>query len=1454
MPVNVDELIKSFEASRRTQISPQMQMQQLDMAKYILNHANVNWQNLANMRDAAAKRDTSGPSVISRIFDVLSRPNYAVANLVKQGFAGKTEEVENPLEALWNGLAGYEKTTFSDVIKQVDKVRGIDSSNLTRYGGGFALDVAADPTTYMGTGAIKAIARLLGVGKGALETGGKAISALDTIPNKPYNIAINKFPQELDVVPTQASHFNLASKPSDLISAVTPPPSIFEGFAPKVADIDIPALSKSEDVISSLAKIDKTSKNMARRRFAAEFMADLKTKLPDAKPEDLTKKMNLWMMEYFPKSGSAKYKEITEQIAKDNPELIKAISPDIAKTSQTLSDMDIFNKFMEYSKGVHKRTGYKPWSLDFEAWKRSNNYTTTTSFADLLKGSTGTKPGQVPTDKAAFAKFIKDNEDRMLAAIEGKAPPAEAIKKLSDTKLQFPVAPPALAPKVMRGDEILDLIQKGDESTVVDQAFNIEHRNNILNELGNAGASETAQSIKYADSYINRVLSKPNKFPKSNAKEPVVLNPAQQANLAETFMRISRQTKGNLNAFRMIRTAEDYLISKGYNPSFWDGTHVRLSDVILEMAHSADEIPNITRTYLPKLVTDFKNSHKPGKNADIRIAQTIENLRAASAANEAPVVNKVIDESSKVASIADKALSDPKYKQFIESINKQAKNNLEIAGTSPSSIKATQHLINTMFTKNAANPPLIATQTKSYYIHSYMQGDKRVWQPVQAAQTKAISDVVGTPITSAAKAIGPGNKAVDFFMTRFATWYGQKDLRPEVLIQTMGATANAAARARVWNNVSKQFSTEELEEGFKFAQSKIPMGAATDNVEKAGQIFQKAMQNLFDSTGLTKEALRGSSVASRSGMLIDDINKQLELVKAPFRFRSGKYFDTQGNLVDYSKGVDWLKSWEMADVKDPLEFMFKVETAVEQLMHKYTYLDEIAARWGSTVRTSEFNTPIIFNTGDAASSIYDLPAGYARASKAKTPKPIKSRAQKPKQHRLDGLYFSADIAPQIKRSLETWDQIYNPSSDLIKLLDRVTRAWKSGVTIYAPSHHIRNLIGDVYLSWMAGVNNPSVYGKAAKIIWSQKDRYKDLESVENLVGRDALSKSLTKPGDVVVRTRAGKELTAEQIYIAAHNTGLLPHTSVIEELFGEPLIKAEPFKGKVRDFVRGTAENREHFVRLAHFIDVLEKSKETNLQILFKDASKIVRKWHPDGSDLTDFERNVLRRLMPFYSWTRKSIPLLIEGAVMNPGKTLVYPKFMQAMQGLMGIESPGRTDPFPNDQLFPDWIKEKGIGPILRHGLTESGLPGLLTDASRSIPGFTGEDSGYSVVNPSNPLIDMVAQYAGMGNPSDPIKGLGQLLTPALKIPSEVIHGETFTGAPIEPGRYIAENIPIASMFSRVTGIGAFGPTQRGQEEGFNYEALVNLLTALGLQGTGPYIKSAEFQERDRRRAANAQ
>src|SRR5690606_22930395 len=141
--------------------------------------------------------------------------------------------------------------------------------------------------------------------------------------------------------------------------------------------------------------------------------------------------------------------------------------------------------------------------------------------------------------------------------------------------------------------------------------------------------------------------------------------------------------------------------------------------------------------------------------------------------------------------------------------------------------------------------------------------------------------------------------------------------------------------------------------------------------------------------------------------------------------------------------------------------------------------------------------------------------------------------------RLKGLYYNPELANQMSVVLKNWDQIYDPKSPLIKLFDQATSMWKTGITIYMPAHHIRNLIGDIYLGWMDGVNSIKPYRIASKVMWSQRNRYNDIQSIENLVSPKAISTALTRPGDNVLTTRGGLDLTAEQLYTAAFNKGLL---------------------------------------------------------------------------------------------------------------------------------------------------------------------------------------------------------------------------------------------------------------------------------------------------------------------------
>jgi hypothetical protein len=252
---------------------------------------------------------------------------------------------------------------------------------------------------------------------------------------------------------------------------------------------------------------------------------------------------------------------------------------------------------------------------------------------------------------------------------------------------------------------------------------------------------------------------------------------------------------------------------------------------------------------------------------------------------------------------------------------------------------------------------------------------------------------------------------------------------------------------------------------------------------------------------------------------------------------------------------------------------------------------------------------------------------------------------------------------------------------------------------------------------------------------------------------------------------------------------------------------------------------REHWVRLAHFVDVLSKS-HAPLRVAVEQAARRVKKFHPDGMDLTGFEQNVLRRVIPFYSWMRKATPLIIEGAIMRPHITMAFPKAMSDLQIATGIESQGPGDPFPMDQMFPDWLKEKGIGPTLNPG------SGIGRDANSH-----GNTPGYTIVNPSNPFLDQIQQLA---NPKQTILSG---LTPTARIPIELLTGQTSLGIPLDsvqggtPG-YLAEQIPAVGIGARVTGL-------TRPNEPYNPEQLINWLTALGVTGTGPYRSQSNVELR---------
>ena len=104
----------------------------------------------------------------------------------------------------------------------------------------------------------------------------------------------------------------------------------------------------------------------------------------------------------------------------------------------------------------------------------------------------------------------------------------------------------------------------------------------------------------------------------------------------------------------------------------------------------------------------------------------------------------------------------------------------------------------------------------------------------------------------------------------------------------------------------------------------------------------------------------------------------------------------------------------------------------------------------------------------------------------------------------------------------------------------------------------------------------------------------------------------------------------------------------------------------------------ENNARLALFIDRVNKGDD------YKTAAQVVKKYLFDYEDLSPFEQQVMKRVAPFYTWSRKNIPLQIQAIASQPDK-------VQKLNIVKNNIEQGAYVPEPEN--VPDYVK--GSGPI---------------------------------------------------------------------------------------------------------------------------------------------------------------
>ena len=387
-----------------------------------------------------------------------------------------------------------------------------------------------------------------------------------------------------------------------------------------------------------------------------------------------------------------------------------------------------------------------------------------------------------------------------------------------------------------------------------------------------------------------------------------------------------------------------------------------------------------------------------------------------------------------------------------------------------------------------------------------------------------------------------------------------------------------------------------------------------------------------------------------------------------------------------------------------------------------------------------------------------------------------------KPERLKGQLFPPEVAKVIDAHHEKFT---NPEevNTVFRAYDAAQNWWKAWTLGIFPAYHARNMAGNIWNNSLAGVRNPAVYQKAAEMQMGKAGVLKtalgdmDYQDVVKLAGEKGVLGKGFYGGDI---PEAVTDAMAKGKWLTLGRDNKLVKTG------------------------RHIGSLIEDNARLAHFVDKLQKGMDADT------AAQSVKKFLFDYTELTPTEQNVLKRVFPFYSWSRKNIPLQLEMMVRKPGQQLLPVKLKHEVERLSAGDKP-----IPDANL-PEWLA--GDYPIRtseRH--TDE------KDQSKNVFSYTpvagylpwgdlprmmnnpAETAGFMV----SPLLKEPAQQAANYDLYFKRKIANKEIPQAYVFPSEGEEFTRFMGVKLSPrAAHVARNIRLLATMHRANPFQAFGET----------------------------------------------
>jgi hypothetical protein len=205
--------------------------------------------------------------------------------------------------------------------------------------------------------------------------------------------------------------------------------------------------------------------------------------------------------------------------------------------------------------------------------------------------------------------------------------------------------------------------------------------------------------------------------------------------------------------------------------------------------------------------------------------------------------------------------------------------------------------------------------------------------------------------------------------------------------------------------------------------------------------------------------------------------------------------------------------------------------------------------------------------------------------------------------------------------------------------------------------------------------------------------------------------------------------------------------------------------------------------RLSYFMQYVlnegQKGYYKTWDDLASAAASNSRRVNPDGSMLTPFEKKYMRLLIPFYAWNRRILPEVLGMIADQPARFMLLPKASYNLAVAMGVNPQSLQDPFPEDQLFPEFITSQLLGPVFN---------------------INGK---YFSIAPGFAQADVLNTFIG-----DPGSKLPSNITPFIRVPAELMSGAKWgsTAKIKDLSDYIDSNLPLINYISNFSGTSVTG------------------------------------------------